>query len=124
MQPKDDSVRERLLSQLPQPAGLGDYRREVAGIVEKNQRAFRREKIVVQIVWIFCVISAIGFLWFDGNPANTPKGPWLALVMLLVGAIEVLKHASNRSRIDLLKEIKQVQVQILEVHAAQATKRE
>ncbi len=124
MQPKNDSVRERLLSQLPQPAGLASYQRDVAAMVEKNERAFRREKVVVRIVWGFCVLSSIAFLWFDGSSAGVPKGPWLACFMFLIGAIEVLKHAINRSRVELLKEIKQVQVQILEVRAAQAPKHE
>ncbi|MEP6472504.1 MAG: hypothetical protein ABJC74_02225 [Gemmatimonadota bacterium] len=120
MQANDDTVRNRLLSRLPQPADLVDYRREVAELSAKTQRSFQREKIAVRVLWGFCVVSAIAFLWFDGGSADVPKGPWLALFIFLIGAIELLRHFINSCRIDLLKELKQVQVQVLEVHAALA----
>jgi hypothetical protein len=112
----DDSLRDRLLGQLPQPANLADYRREVALKLEETQKAFRREKIAVRVLWISCVVLSIGFLWFDGSPSAFPKGPWLALFTFSLGAIELLRHFVNRNRIDFLKEIKQVQVQLFELN--------
>jgi hypothetical protein len=57
-------------------------------------------------------------MWFSGAKLDTPKAAWfgtLACFWLLVGATELLKHFINRSRVELLKEIKQVQLQVLEV---------
>jgi hypothetical protein len=118
MNPKDESVRERLLSQLPTPANAAEYRKEVNALVAKNDRAIRWEKVVTQVGWIVCIAIAIGFLWFDGNAAATPKGPWLACFTFLVGMTELLKHHTNRCRIELLKEIKQVQLQVLDLRDA------
>ena len=39
-----------------------------------------------------------------------------ACFFLIWGAVEMLKHFINRSRVELLKEIKQVQLQVLELH--------
>ena len=52
---------------------------------------------------------------------DTTHGHLMAFVVLLLlisGAVEVLKHAVNRSRVEMLKEIKQVQLQVLELQAS------
>jgi hypothetical protein len=57
-------------------------------------------------------------LWFGGAKLDTPKAAWfgcLACFWLLIGAVELLKHFINRSRLELLKEVKQVQLQMLEL---------
>ena len=101
---------------------LSAARRESPGafdqLVAQNERGSRRKKVAVRVLWIFCVVCSIAFLWFDGRSANVSKAPRLALFMFLVGAVELLNHFINRWRIDLLKEVKPVQVQILEAHAA------
>jgi len=116
MENQSDSFRDRLLSHLPQPASLADYRRDVASMLEQNEKRIRRERVVVTAFWIFCAVSAALHMWFDPKSAQTPKGPFLALFIFTWGLAELLKHRINASRIDLLKEIKQVQVQVLELH--------
>jgi hypothetical protein len=116
MENRDDSFRDRLLAHLPQPANLADYRQEVASMLEKNQKRIRRERLAVTAFWVFCAVSATIYLWFDPKSATTPKGPFLACFMFLWGMAELLKHYVNTCRIDLLKEIKQVQIQVLELH--------
>jgi hypothetical protein len=44
MEPNSESIREGLLSRLPQPANLESYRREVAALIERNEKGLRREK--------------------------------------------------------------------------------
>jgi len=120
MERRDDSIRDRLLSRLPQPANLAAYREEVALMLAKNERAFRRERWGVGALWIFMVVLSTVILWSGGQRLDTPKGSFFgtaACVCLLFGAVELLKHFINRSRVDLLKEVKQVQVQVLELHA-------
>lgn len=36
-------------------------------------------------------------------------------VILLYGAIEIVKHFINRSRVELLKELKQIELRLLEL---------
>jgi hypothetical protein len=117
MEPKDKSIREGLLSNLPQPVNLADYRRQVGAMLQKSEKKIRLERMAVTSFWIFCAISATIYLWFDGRPSSLPKGPFLACFMLLWGMTELLKHYINSCRVDLLKEIKQVQVQVLELQS-------
>jgi len=78
MDRRDDSLKDALLSELPRPEDLAQYRIRVDAMLVENQKAFQRERRVIQVGWIVCVAIAIGFLWFDGGPSTTPKGPWLA----------------------------------------------
>ena len=117
---KNDKLQDRLLSKLPDPGNVAGYRQEVSRLLEKNDRAFLREKWGSRAMWIFCVLLGTGYLWFGGAKLDTPKAAWfgcLACFWLLIGAVELLKHFINRSRVELLKELKQVQLQVLELHA-------
>jgi hypothetical protein len=119
MEPKDENMQDRLLSHLPRkPSNLADYRKEVAILLEKNDKEFLREKWGARALWIFCVLLGTAYLWFGGAKLDTPKAAWfgcLACFWLIVGAVELLKHFINRSRVELLKEVKQVQLQVLEL---------
>ena len=117
---KDEKMQNRLLGRLPDPANAAEYRREVSQMLEKNDRAFLRERWGSRVLWIFCVLLGTAYLWFGGEKLDTPKAAWfgcLACFWLLIGAVELLKNFINRSRVELLKEIKQVQLQVLELQA-------
>jgi hypothetical protein len=114
------SISERLLSRLPQPANLAAYQAEVTLLLAENETKLRRNKWTVVRVWIFVVAVSAPFLWMAGSHFNTAEGNWfLGLVgfWVLFGAIEIAKYEHNQGRVELLKELKQVQLQILELHA-------
>jgi len=117
----NEDMRDRLLARLPQPENLAGYRNEVAALVEKNQKKLRQEKWYSGVIWGFVAGLGTVFLWQGGKHASAPTGAYLgtfACFFLIYGAVELLKHFINRSRVDLLKEIKQVQLQVLELEAA------
>lgn len=121
MEPNEERMQDRLVSKLPKPGNLEQYRKEVALLLEKNEKGFLREKWGARAMWIFCVCLGTTYLWFGGARLDTPKAAWfgcLACFWLLIGAVELVKHFINRSRIELLKEIKQVQLQLLEMQEA------
>ena len=121
MENKDESMQDRLRSRLPKPSNSADYRREVAQLLEKNDKAFLREKWGARALWIFCVCLGTAYLWFGGAKLDTPKAAWfgcLACFWLIVGAVELLKNFINRSRVELMREVKQVQLQVLELQEA------
>ena len=113
-----DSLRDRLLTQLPTLKDVAAYKTAVAQTLERNQRRIRRERLLVTLFWIFCVVSGVAYIWFGPETAQAPKGPFLACIFFIWGALELLKHHINSAKIDLLKEIKQVQVQIFEAQAS------
>jgi hypothetical protein len=120
MEPRDDSIRERLRSQLPQPANLPGYREEVALLLEKKEKKLRRERRVVIELWVFAIAVSVTFLWMGAQRMDTVMGPYFmgcAGFWLLFALVYFVAHSINRSRLELLKEVKQVQVQVLELHA-------
>lgn len=117
----NDSIRDRILSRLPQPANAAAYRDEMASTLAKNEKRLRLEGGYSAAVWVMAVVFFTvcvmkGVQWLD-----TARGHFMEFVVLLLlvtGAVEILKHAVNRSRVDLLKEVKQLQLQVLEMRAS------
>ncbi|HLY98966.1 MAG TPA: hypothetical protein VKT33_07865 [Candidatus Angelobacter sp.] len=117
---RNESISERLLSRLPQPANMADYQAAVASLLAENERKLRRNKWTVVRVWLFIVIVSGPFLWMAGTHFNTAEGNWflgLAGFWVLFGAIEIAKYEHNQGRVELLRELKQVQLRIFELHA-------
>jgi hypothetical protein len=121
---QNESIRELLLSRLPQSANLAAYQKEVTSLLAENEKKLRRNKWTVVRVWIFVVVVSAPFLWMAGTHFNTAEGNWfLGLVgfWVLFGAIEIAKYEHNQGRVELLKELKLVQLQILQLHALFST---
>ena len=117
---RNESISELLLSRLPQSANLPAYEREVTALLAENEKKLRRNKWTVVRVWTFVVLVSAPFLWMAGTHFNTPEGNWfLGLVgfWVLFGAIEIAKYEHQQGRVELLKELKVVQLQILELHS-------
>src|SRR5579864_2935595 len=116
---RNESISERLLSRLPQPANMAAYQVEVTSLLAENEKRLRRNKWTVARVWIFVIVVSVPFLWMAGTHFNTAEGNWflgLVAFWVLFGAIEIAKYEHNQGRVELLKELKQVQLQILELH--------
>jgi hypothetical protein len=121
MEQRNENMRDRLLARLPQPENLAAYREEVEASLLKNQRAFRREKWGVGALWVFMAGLSTVFLVLGGQHLDKPVGLWfgtLACFWLIYPSVELLKHFINRSRVELLKEVKQIQLQVLELQAS------
>jgi hypothetical protein len=120
MEQRNDNLRERLLSRLPQPENLPRFQQETASLMARHERALFWERWTARIiVWLgmalyFLRISA----WGQKLPAN-PKMVFIAMAALLVfgGAMSGLEYVVNRAKVDTLKEIKQIQIQLLELQA-------
>lgn len=117
---QSNDLRERLLATLPRPEQLAAYREEVAGLMAKHARALRWDKIAANTLYFIAVVLV--FLW--------NRGPWhlgtTAIVYLQVitgvfffmGLIYTVRFEIYAKQVDTLKEIKQVQLQILELQAS------
>jgi len=121
MTQQSENLRDRLLARLPQPENRGAYQAEVAAALETNERRFRREKWYVTALWIYLVGLSTVFLTLGGYRLDTARGVWfgvLACFWLIAASVELLKHFINRSRVEILKEVKQVLLQVLELQAS------
>jgi len=120
MEPRNESMRERLLARLPQPENLAEYRKQVSERMERNERKLRMEKWATGATWICVVLLSTCLFWFGGKPENAARVAWMgsfACFWMIFGAVELIKHFINRTRVELLKETKQVELQVLELRS-------
>jgi hypothetical protein len=120
MAQQSNDLRERLLAALPQPESLANYREETAALLAKHARALRWDKVLANMV----VFLAIALLLLSSNDywrlgASTLHGLQIASAALyFVGLIFQMRYKIYDSQVATLKEIKQVQLQVLELQAS------
>ena len=87
-------------------------------MLEKNQRTLRWHKWYAGAIWIFVVCLGTSFLVLGELRGDTPVGTWLGIFacFILIGAsVEIVKYFINRSRVEVLMEVKGLQLQIFEL---------
>ena len=118
MEQKNDSLRERLLANMPQPENLAAYRQETAALLAKHEKALFWERMGS---WAgYGVAALMVVLWvLRLTPAPAMQQYFWGFVAFayFVGAVADLRYRVYRNRVDTLKEVKQVQLQLLEVQA-------
>lgn len=121
MEPINNDFRRNLIEQLvPEPGRLERYRKEMTQMLDNNERGLRREKRMTIVLWLFGVTMMTAFLLMSGFYHPTPERSWMATlalfaVTLFYGGLEIIKHFVNRSRVELLKELKQIELRLLEL---------
>lgn len=120
MERKNNSMRERLLANMPQPGNLAAYREETAALLAKHEKALFWERMgswagygvaaVMLLLWLLRLTPAPGMReWF-----------WpLVGFSYFAGVVGDLRYRFYLNKVDILKELKQVQLQVLELQAAQ-----
>ncbi len=119
MAQQTNNLREGLLAALPQPENLAAYREETAALLAKHARALRWDKIAANTL----VYLAVLLFWWSIYPGRLgPQGihsfQFGAALLYFVGTIYVVQYKVYESQVATLKEIKQVQLQILELQAS------
>ena len=96
MEKGSDGLRERLLARLPQPENVVAHR-EIVG----------------------------GSNWAQNLDPRAPGGFYKLAGLMFIGAVSTgLQYYFNRTKVDILKEVKQVQLQVLELQASMVKDRE
>ena len=121
MAPQSNELRERLLAGLPQPANLAAYREQTAALLAKHAKALRWDRFTAYL-FVFLAI-ALWFLWVPNQPWHLGAGmihgfPAASALMFFFGLIYSARVEIYASQVATLKEIKQVQLQILELQAS------
>lgn len=114
-----NNLRERLLASLPQPENVTKYREETATLLAKHATALRWDKITANT--FFCL--AVLLLCWSTRPGRLGASGVHAFelgsaLFAFMGAFSLIRYGIYASQIATLKEIKQVQLQILELQAA------
>jgi hypothetical protein len=125
MEKGNESMRERLVARLPQPENVAGYREETTALMAKHERALFWEMASGRAVtWL-----GIGLFMFANSTWLRRLDSQfdsriviffdvLAAVIFFTGALLIVGYQINRSKVDLLKEVKQVQLQVLELQAS------
>ena len=110
-----DDLSAALLARLPLPAELPALRAEALAAMARERARVKLQRILVQSFWIFCAAASTAYMWFGPAQDRVPRAPVLACFFLLWGGIEVIKHRIYSSRVEVLAEIKQLQLQVAEL---------
>jgi len=87
-------------------------------MLAKNERTLRLQKWYAGGIWIFLVLMGTAFFVLGGLRTDTPVGVWLgtfACFVLIGAAVEMVKYFINRSRVEVLKELKGLELAVLEI---------
>ena len=121
MEQGNSTLRERLLAQLPKPENFAAYRDETAALLEKHTKALHWEKWSFQILG-FCAPIVWMMSLSDWGQKLDPHASstlhTIVIMMFLAAASTGLRYYLNQSKVDLLREVKQVQLQVLELQAS------
>jgi hypothetical protein len=120
MEKESSSVRDRLLARLPQPEDLAAYRKEVASGLEKSEKALRRQKWISVALWIYAVAFMTIPLTMGWLRLDTRGGATFAIAaffLLVTAATQLVNGVTSMNGTLILKEVKQVQLQVLELQA-------
>ena len=120
MAQQSNDLRERLLAAMPQPENLATYREETTALLARHAKALRWDYVAVNTCYIIAVVLL--FLWSDGHwhldPTMSHSFQFGSALMFFVGMIFELRYRIYNSQVATLKELKQVQFQILELQAS------
>jgi hypothetical protein len=121
MEPINEEFRRNLIGQLvPEPGRLDRYRREMTQMLEKNERGLRFERRFTTVMWLYGVAVMTVFLLVSGFYHPTPERSWMVILVgmgmvLLYGALMIVRVIINQTRVELLKELKQIELHVLEL---------
>jgi hypothetical protein len=117
--PKSDAdrLRDGLLGQWePSRPSYLNYRKEVENMLAKQEKSLQREKWFTTGLWIYivllttCLMTGSGLLMF-----HKIEGTFIAVTAvfwLLFGGIFLFIHLINKSRFEVIKEIKGVELRL------------
>lgn len=122
MTQQTNNLREGLLATLPQPENLAAYREETTALLAKHARAVRWDVITTNILsFIFALLLGVSL---SLRPSRSLDALALyrlqlsAAFLFLWVAIYAVGNKIYSSQVATLKEVKQVQLQVLELQAS------
>jgi hypothetical protein len=117
--PKSDAdrLRDRLLGQWePTRPSYLNYRKEVEAMLANQEKKLRRESWFTNVMWIYIVLLSTAYMLGSGLLMfHKIEGTWLAVSAVLwslYGAVFFFIHQINKSRFEVIKEIKGVELRL------------
>lgn len=118
--PKHTELRSALLKAEPfsESEKHSRYQTEVEKIMEQETKRVLSEKRMIQWMWPFIVILSTAFLLLGGSADDPTQKLWfgiLACFWFSFGGIFVLRYFMNRNKLELMRELKSIQLQLADL---------
>jgi hypothetical protein len=116
--PKSDAdrLRDRVLGQWePARPSYLNYRKEVEVMLANQEKKLRRERWFTNVMWIYIVLLSTAFMMGSGLLMfHKIEGTWMAVnaVLLSIYGAVFFIHQINKSRFEVIKEIKGVELRL------------
>jgi hypothetical protein len=112
-----DRLRDCLLGQWePTRPSYLNYRKEVENMLANQEKTLLREKRFTTALWIYIVLLTTGLMTGSGVlMIHKIEGTWIAVnavLWFLFGAVFFFIHLINKSRFEVIKEIKGVELRL------------
>ncbi|MCA9259422.1 MAG: hypothetical protein KDA61_09495 [Planctomycetales bacterium] len=110
-------LRAELLAQSePARASLEQYRKETEVMLAQLEAGLRRERVASVLLWLFAVALSTSFLLLYSYSGGDGKLAALAtaFIILIYASVELLKFFINRSRVEILRELKSIELKLIE----------
>lgn len=111
-----------LLAKLSSTEDLAEQRSRALAAIAVETRKMKIQRIVIQAFWLLCAALSVLYFWFDPSVGPGTRAPFLAGFFLFWGAFEVVKYRIQVARLDTLREIKLLQLQVLALVVAREEK--
>jgi hypothetical protein len=129
MEQESSSMRDRLLARLPQPENLAAYREETASLLAKHEKALSTEhwtNMVLALCALAVYMMANSIWGLEHNSTwllkldqtHTVVFDVVAGILFFLATVNRLQEFIYRNQVSILKEVKQVQLQVLELQAS------
>ena len=121
MSDPDESLRERLLREhVPEPEKLANYRKETQAMLEREERRLRFYGRFTAAIWIMLVVMGTMYAlvagWSGDQPTKVYFSIGVMLMMLLLGgAVQLVAMFIGRARLELVKDIKGLELRLIEL---------
>lgn len=121
MELRNESIRELLLSRLPRPENIAAYRKEVDFLLEKNKSEMSTLRSTHYLLVFLAYILALAWLcsnWLKARPPAHDAVGAFAGILFVIALADGIRVSIRWKQVELLKEVKQVQLQVLELQAS------
>jgi hypothetical protein len=116
-----EGLRESLLRQhRPDPEKLATYRKETQDMLEREERRLRFFARYYAAIWIMLVAMSVMYALVAGWSADQPTKVYftigiMMMTLLIGGAVQLVGGFIGRARLELVKDIKGLELRIMEL---------
>jgi hypothetical protein len=121
MEQGNESMRDKLLGRLPQPENIAAYREETASLLAKHEKALFWEKWTTEAMALLALVVFLMTMLPWGLRLDTTRTivfDVVAGIFFFMSQMWRLGYNLNLNQVNVLKEVKQVQLQVLELQAS------